>query len=286
MATLLKQSTAVDVAAGPFVDSADGFTPMTALTITQPDIRLKKNGGAWAQKSAAQTLSHEENGWYEVALSATDTDTLGILMMAIYESGAMPVWREFMVVPANVYNSLVLGTASLFTEVLTNQDKTGYQLADDAITAAKFDETTAFPLIAADTGLTEVARTGADGDTLETLSDEIAGVGSAPSAATNAAAVWNEPRADHLALGTFGQSLQGVVRSATAQTGAAGTITLDASASASNDAYNGFYIAIIKGTGMGQIREIDDYVGATKVATISPNWDTIPDVTSVFAIFS
>ena len=49
-------------------------------------------------------------------------------------------------------------------------------LADDAITAAKFDESTAFPLKAADTGSTQVARTGAAGDTLETLSDEIATV--------------------------------------------------------------------------------------------------------------
>jgi len=46
-------------------------------------------------------------------------------------------------------------------------------LADDAITAAKFDESTAFPLRSADTGSTQVARTGADGDTLETLSDQI-----------------------------------------------------------------------------------------------------------------
>jgi len=52
----------------------------------------------------------------------------------------------------------------------------GVMLADDAITAAKFDESTAFPLKAADTGSTQVARTGADADTLETLSDEIATV--------------------------------------------------------------------------------------------------------------
>ncbi len=62
MATWLKQSTAVDVKVGPFVDSTDGFTPETALTITQPDVRLGKNGGAFAQKNAAQTLTHEENG--------------------------------------------------------------------------------------------------------------------------------------------------------------------------------------------------------------------------------
>ena len=46
-------------------------------------------------------------------------------------------------------------------------------LTDDAITAAKFDESTAYPLKAADVGATYIARTGADSDTLETLSDQV-----------------------------------------------------------------------------------------------------------------
>lgn len=49
-------------------------------------------------------------------------------------------------------------------------------LADSAITAAKFDQSTAYPLIQADSGSSAVARTGADGDTLETLSDQVDGV--------------------------------------------------------------------------------------------------------------
>ncbi len=102
----LKQSTSVDVGIGPFLDSADGNSTETTLTLTQPDIRLKKNGGAWAQKAAAQTLTHEEAGWYELTLDATDTDTLGILLVAVHESGALPVWIEFHVVTANVYDSL------------------------------------------------------------------------------------------------------------------------------------------------------------------------------------
>lgn len=59
----------------------------------------------------------------------------------------------------------------------------GVTLADDAITASKYDESTAFPVKSADTGSTQIARTGADGDTLETLSDQIDGVGggSAPT---------------------------------------------------------------------------------------------------------
>ena len=113
----LKQSTAVDVALGPFLDETDGKTAETGLTITQPDIRLKKNGGAWAQKNAAQTLSHEEAGWYEVALDTTDTNTLGILIVAVHESGALPVWREFIVVPANIYDSVVSGSDLLQVDV-------------------------------------------------------------------------------------------------------------------------------------------------------------------------
>lgn len=50
-------------------------------------------------------------------------------------------------------------------------------LSADAITAAKFDESTAFPVKSADTGATEIARTGADGDTLETISDQLDAVG-------------------------------------------------------------------------------------------------------------
>jgi len=46
-------------------------------------------------------------------------------------------------------------------------------LADDAITSAKFDEVTAFPLKLSDVGSTQIARTGNDSDTLETLSDQI-----------------------------------------------------------------------------------------------------------------
>lgn len=117
MSCLLKQSTAADVMLGPFLDSTDGNTVESGLTITQPDIRLSKNGGAFAQKSAAQTLTHGENGWYPANLSTTDTNTLGILIVAVHESGALPVWREFLVVPANVYDSLILGTDFLQSDL-------------------------------------------------------------------------------------------------------------------------------------------------------------------------
>lgn len=75
------------------------------------------------------------------------------------------------------------------------------------------------------------------------------------------------------------------IRSNTAQAGGASTITLDASASAVDDFYNGASILTTGGTGAGQFRIITDYVGATKVTTVDAAWATNPDNTTTFAIF-
>ena len=69
----------------------------------------------------------------------------------------------------------------------------------------------------------------------------------------------------------------------TAQAGAATTITLAATASATNDIYNGMTVYISSGTGSGQIKVITDYVGATKVATVS-TWTTNPANDSVYEV--
>ncbi len=73
-------------------------------------------------------------------------------------------------------------------------------------------------------------------------------------------------------------------RSNTAAAGAAASITLDAGASATDDAYNGMVLRITGGTGAGEIRRIFDYVGSTKVATPARDFATAPDATSTFRI--
>lgn len=87
----------------------------------------------------------------------------------------------------------------------------GVTLADDAITSAKFDESTAFPVKSADTGATQIARVGADSDTLETLSDQIDGI----SAGDIADAVWDEALSGHTTGTTFGGKNQKAVPSET-----------------------------------------------------------------------
>lgn len=106
MSQWLKQSTAITVKLGPFLDDTDGKTAETGLTISQADVRLSKNGGDFAQKNDANSATHDENGFYDISLNTTDTNTLGRLLVAVSKSGALPVWMEYMVVPTNVWDSM------------------------------------------------------------------------------------------------------------------------------------------------------------------------------------
>lgn len=69
-----------------------------------------------------------------------------------------------------------------------------------------------------------------------------------------------------------------------AQAGAASTVTLNASASATDSTYNGQWVFIRAGTGSDQARMVTGYVGSTKVATVSHAWQTNPDATSVYSM--
>jgi len=117
----IKQSTSVTKKMGPFVDDTDGKTAETALTINQADVRLSKNGGAFAQKNDSNAASHDENGYYGVQLDATDTGTLGSLRVAISVSGALPVWHDFMVLTANVYDTM-FSTDKLDVNIASTDD--------------------------------------------------------------------------------------------------------------------------------------------------------------------
>lgn len=113
----LRQSTAITLKIGPFLDDTDGKTAETGLTIAQADVRLTKNGGDYAQKNEATSCTHDELGEYGCPLDTTDTNTLGRLKLLVHKSGALPVWHEFMVITANAYDSLH-GTDKLEVDLL------------------------------------------------------------------------------------------------------------------------------------------------------------------------
>lgn len=114
MSMWLRQSTASqEILLGPFLDDTDGKTAETALTISNTDIKLWKEGATTEANKNSGGATHIASGRYYAVLDATDTNTLGKLEVNVHESGALPVRREFMVLPANVYDSLVLGTDNL-----------------------------------------------------------------------------------------------------------------------------------------------------------------------------
>lgn len=102
----LKANTAVDVLIGPFVDDTDGKTAETALTLSQADIKLSKNGQTLAQKSDVTAAAHDANGYYNCELDTTDTNTEGTITLIVHETGALPVRHEYMVLAEAAYDSL------------------------------------------------------------------------------------------------------------------------------------------------------------------------------------
>ena len=112
-------------------------------------------------------------------------DTMPVQANAIEIESADPTdtIRDSVVDDANRIDASALNTLSGHDPGATIA-KAGdaMNLAADAIKAVSYDETTAWPIIATDTGATQIARVGADGDTLETLSDQIDDV---PTAAEN-----------------------------------------------------------------------------------------------------
>lgn len=109
----LKQSTSQTVRLGPFVDATDGDTEETALTINAADVRLSKDGGAFAAKNSGG-LTHDENGWYSGTLNATDTNTVGLLRVYVHVAGALYVKADFWVLEEAIYDALFASSAAGF----------------------------------------------------------------------------------------------------------------------------------------------------------------------------
>lgn len=113
----LKQSTSVKVIIGPFVDVTDGYTPETGITLGAADAaELLKHDSATVVDISSNTWAAvtSAGGLYSLTLSTTDTNTVGMLTVYIYDtSETRPVRADFMVVEANAYDSLIAGTDSL-----------------------------------------------------------------------------------------------------------------------------------------------------------------------------
>ena len=189
-----------------------------------------------------------------IAAVQSDTDDIQTRLPAALVSGRMDS-------SVGAMAAAVLNAAAIASDAIT-----AAKIAANALTSAKF-ATGAINAnaIAADAiGASELAA-----DAVNKIVDQ----------------VWDELVTDHVADQSFGAHLQGqIVRADQAQAGAATTITLDAGASATDDLYNGLFVTVYSGAGVGQTRQIDDYDGATKVATVNANWTTNPASGSRFVL--
>lgn len=247
----LRKSTTATLKVGPIVNSTTG-APETGLTITQADVRLSKNGANIAQKTEATSATHDENGYYDVPIDATDTNTEGRLQGHILESGTLVAEFDYMVMSQAAYDFLY-GSTALPVNVTA--------MAAGVVTAAA------------------IATGAIDADAIATDAVTEIQAGLATAAAVDAVDNFLDTE-----LAAITAAL--IIRENTAQAGAAGSITLDASASAVTDFYKNQAIVITSGTGVGQIRFVSAYNGTTKVATVNENWATTPDNTSVFKVTS
>lgn len=105
---LLRQSTASqEIPLGYFVDSTDGDTAETALTIANTDIKLWKSGATSLANKNSGGATHMAGGLYYAVLDATDSGTVGPMKVFVHVAGALSVCLECLVLPANVYDSIV-----------------------------------------------------------------------------------------------------------------------------------------------------------------------------------
>src|SRR6185503_17489949 len=126
----LRTNTAIRLTVGPFLDKTDGITPETALTATNekltlmvddanvPTLVIDANATASGGNNDFVHVTGDDAGFYDLELTAAQTNYLGRAMLAItYATDHCPVFHEFMILPAMVYDSLVLGTDKLDVEL-------------------------------------------------------------------------------------------------------------------------------------------------------------------------
>ena len=110
----LRQSTASQIIqlGGVFVDSGDGDTEETALTIANTDIKLHKSGATSLTSKNSGGGTHMANGRYYATFDATDTNTVGPLTITIHVSGALVETIHCFVFEEAIYDALYASGAT------------------------------------------------------------------------------------------------------------------------------------------------------------------------------
>jgi hypothetical protein len=105
---IVRQSTARTVTVGPVLD-ADGAAVTGGVV---GDFKVAKNGGAPAALNGSATLTHRHTGFYSLALTASDLDTVGQAEVVIDDTVNACPMKELTVVEEAVYDALFAASAA------------------------------------------------------------------------------------------------------------------------------------------------------------------------------
>jgi hypothetical protein len=238
----IRQSTASqEVPIGPFLDSTDGNTQETGLTIANTDVKLWKAGATSLVNKNSGGGTHMAGGVYSMVLDATDSATLGPMVAYVHVAGALAFRLEMLVLAANVYDSLVAASDTLDVQVtgIAAAAITATSIAGDAITDAKVASDVTIASVTGNVGGNVVGSVGsvaAGGITASSIAADAIGASelAADAAAEIAAAVWadtsTEPVVVPVAGATRGSQLAYLVmkfRNRLTQTASVGTTYQD-----------------------------------------------------------
>jgi hypothetical protein len=281
---------------GPVLD-ADGVAVTGGVV---GDFKISKNGASPGALDGSATLTHRHTGFYSLALTANDVDTVGTGQVTIDDTTNTCPMLNLQIIEEVIFDALFAASANAFagaagSTTLGAGAITATVVADATIDAATFaagainataiaSDAITDAKVAADVTIASVTGavgsvTGAVGSVTGAVGSVTGNVGGNVTGSVGSVASGGILRASFAA----DTGLQ-TIRSNTAQAGAAGTITLDASASAVSQFYRYKEIYLTGGTGAGQVRQITSYNESTKVATVDANWATTPDNTTTFAI--
>ena len=192
MEQVLRQSTAVDVLIGPFFDLTDGVTEETGES---PAVVLSKNGQALGAKNDATTPVHDASGYHNCELDATDTNTVGTLVLAVANTaGARGVRHEFQVVEEVTYDFLYASGATPLADINTEVDNSMVTYGLDHVFSTSISDTDvaddSFAAQITDAGSTsDYTNYSKTEDSLRAISEKVSAIGSASGGGLNFAAV-------------------------------------------------------------------------------------------------
>ena len=286
----LKQSVAATVTVGPAVVGTTGGTlvsPTTGLTAaTVDEIGVYKAGGtSLVSSSGSTTFVHRAGGKYTLTFTTGMVDTLGPLNFYLRDDSAcLPVDHEFMVLPANAYDSLVAGSDKLAVDLdqIGGSSQSQIDLKDFA--DAGYDPATnkVQGVVLVDTVTTNTDMRGTDSAFLAASAPTNFGSMSITTggiASADAVALAGSSGASVLAAALYDNIHSGAVVAA-----AAGTVTLSTGATNTANYYQGSVAVIYSGPGAGQSPRSILSGTTARVQTISPNWTTTPTTASLVAV--